>query len=150
MAAPAKGLVVPCPRCGTKNRVSFDAALEKQPVCGKCKSALPAPSSEPVTVTDANFASVVEASHLPVLLDMWADWCGPCRMVAPTIAVIASELAGKVLVGKLDVDANPRVAERFAARSIPTLLILKNGEEVDRLVGVQTREAILRHLQPFI
>jgi len=69
-------------------------------------------------------------------------------MVAPTIAVIASELAGKVLVGKLDVDANPRTAARFAARSIPTLLILKNGKEVDRLVGVQSREAILRHLLP--
>jgi thioredoxin 2 len=150
MAAPAKSLVVPCPTCGTKNRVSFDAALEKQPVCGKCKSALPAPSSEPVIVTDANFASVVETSPLPVLLDMWADWCGPCRMVAPTIAVIASELAGKVLVGKLDVDANPRTAARFAARSIPTLLILKNGKEVDRLVGVQSREVILRHLQPLI
>src|SRR5262245_57358518 len=150
MATPAKSLVVPCPNCGAKNRVHFDAALKQQPVCGKCKAALPAPSSEPVIVTDANFASVVESSHLPVLLDMWADWCGPCRMIAPTIAIIASELAGTILVGKLDVDANPRTAARFTARSIPTLLILKNGKEVDRLVGVQTREAILRHLQPFI
>ena len=150
MAAPAKSLVVPCPNCRAKNRVRFDAALEKQPVCGKCKAVLPAPSSEPVTVTDANFASVVEGSHLPVLLDMWAAWCGPCRMIAPTIAILASELAGKVLVGKLDVDANPGTAARFSARSIPTLLILLNGNEVDRLVGVQSREAILRRLQPFV
>jgi len=71
-------------------------------------------------------------------------------MIAPTISILASELVGKVLVGKLDVDANPRTAARFSARSIPTLLIIKNGKEVDRLVGVQTREAILRHLQPFV
>ena len=101
-------------------------------------------------MTDANFASVVEGSHLPVLLDMWAAWCGPCRIIAPTIAILASELAGKVLIGKLDVDANPVTAARFSARSIPTLLILLNGNEVDRLVGVQSREAILRRLQPFV
>jgi thioredoxin 2 len=150
MATPAKSLVVPCPNCGAKNRVHLDAALMQQPICGKCKTALPAPSSDPVIVSDANFSSVVEGSHLPVLLDMWADWCGPCRMMAPTISIIASELAGKVLVGKLDVDANPRTAARFAARSIPTLLILKNGKEVDRLVGVQPREAILQRLQSFM
>ena len=150
MAAPAKSLVVACANCGTKNRVQFDTALEKQPICGKCKTSLPAPSSEPVIVTDSNFASVVESSHLPVLLDMWAAWCGPCRMIAPTISILASELTGKVLVGKLDVDANPRTAGRFSARSIPTLLIIKNGKEVDRLVGVQTREAILRRLEPFV
>ena len=150
MAAPAKSLIVACPNCGAKNRVRFEAALKRQPVCGKCSATLPAPSSEPVTVTDATFASVVEGSHLPVLLDMWAAWCGPCRIIAPTIAILASELAGKALVGKLDVDSNPRTAARFDARSIPTLLILKEGKEVDRLVGVQSREAILRRLQPFL
>jgi thioredoxin 1 len=146
----ATSLVVVCPNCRAKNRVVLDAALERQPVCGACKQALPAPATEPVIVTDANFAQTVEKSHLPVLLDMWAAWCGPCRMVAPTIDALASELAGKMIVGKLDVDANQRTAARFGVQSIPTLLILTDGQEVDRLVGLQSRDAILRRLRPFI
>ena len=143
-------MVVECPNCRARNRVSLDAAARKAPVCGKCKQPLPAPSSKPVTVTDANFADVVERSPVPVLLDLWAAWCGPCRMIAPTIEVLAGELAGQVLVGKLDVDANKRIAARFSVQGIPTLLILKNGREVDRLVGVQSREAILRKLRPLL
>ena len=146
----AGSVIVACEKCGAKNRVSFDAALKQQPVCGRCGKALPAPSMKPLTVTDANFGSVVEKSHLPVLLDMWAAWCGPCRMIAPTIEILAGELAGKVLVGKLDVDSNQRTAARFGVQSIPTLLVLRDGKEVDRIVGVQSREAILRKLQPLI
>ena len=85
-----------------------------------------------------------------MLLDLWAAWCGPCRTIAPTIEMLASELAGKVMVGKLDVDANKRTAARFGVQGIPTLLIIQNGREVDRLVGVQSREAILRRLQPYV
>jgi thioredoxin 1 len=103
-----------------------------------------------LVVTDANFAGIVESSSLPVLLDMWAAWCGPCRMIAPTVEQLAGELAGRVLVGKLDVDANQRTAARFRVQSIPTLLILKDGREVGRIVGVQSKEAIIRQLQPFI
>lgn len=146
----AGNVIVACANCGAKNRVNFDIALKQLPVCGKCGQALPAPLVKPVTVTDANFAAVVERSPLPVLLDMWAAWCGPCRMIAPTIEMIASELAGKILVGKLDVDSNQRTAARFGVQSIPTLLILRDGKEVDRIVGVQSREAILRRLQPMI
>ena len=120
------------------------------PVCGRCKSPLPAFGSTPVTVTDANYAEVVESSPLPVLIDMWAAWCGPCRLIAPTIEELARELAGRVLVSKLDVDANQRTAARFGVQSIPTLLILKNGKEAGRIVGVQSKEAILRQLQPHI
>ena len=143
-------VVVACANCGTKNRVSLDSALQKQPVCGKCKSELPAPAVDPVTVTDANFSQLVENAPIPVLLDLWAAWCGPCRTIAPTIEMLARELAGKVLVGKLDVDANQRTAARYGVQGIPTLLILKNGREVDRLVGVQSREQILRKLSPYI
>jgi thioredoxin 2 len=150
MAAPAKSLIVACQNCGAKNRVRFDSATRQQPVCGKCRNPLPAPSSDPVIVTDANFNSLVERSHLPVLLDLWAAWCGPCRMIAPTVEILASELAGRVLVGKLDVDANPRTAARFGVQSIPTLLILQDGREVDRIVGVQSREAILQRLSPHL
>ena len=150
MAASAKSLIVPCPECGAKNRVNLDAALQQQPVCGNCKNPLPAPSSKPVIVTDANFHSVVKNSQLPVLVDLWAAWCGPCRMIAPTIDAIASELAGKLLVAKLDIDANPHTYAKFGVRSIPTLLILKDGREVDRIVGAQSREAILKRLLPLI
>ena len=143
-------VVVACTGCGAKNRVSMNAALAKQPVCGKCGTALPAPASAPVTVTDANFSQVVEKSPVPVLLDLWAAWCGPCRTIAPTIEALARETAGKVLVGKLDVDANQRTAARFGVQGIPTLLILKNGREVDRIVGVRSREAILATLQRHI
>lgn len=143
-------VVVACSNCGAKNRVSLDSALQKQPVCGKCKAELPAPAMDPVKVTDANFSGLVEKSPLPVLLDLWAAWCGPCRMVAPTIEMLARELAGKVLVGKLDVDANQRTAARFGVQGIPTLLILKNGREVDRMVGVQSREQILKKLNSHI
>ena len=147
---PAALFIVTCPNCGAKNRVRPDAALERLPVCGKCRQALPAPSAEPVTVTDANFSEVVERSGVPFLLDMWAAWCGPCRMIAPTIEALARELAGRVLVGKLDVDANKRVAARFGVQSIPTLLIIIDGKEIDRIVGVQSREAILKRLQAHI
>ena len=150
MGSAAASQVVACPNCGTKNRVSLDTSSDRQPVCGKCRQPLPAAAAEPLTVTDANFAAVVEKSPLPVLLDMWAAWCGPCRMIAPTVEAIARELSGKVLVGKLDVDANPQTSARFRVQSIPTLLILRNGKEVDRLIGAQSREAMLAKLRPHI
>ena len=143
-------VVVACANCGAKNRVNLDSALRNQPVCGKCKAELPAPAADPVTVTDANFSQVVENAPVPVLLDLWAAWCGPCRMIDPTIEMLARELAGRVLVGKLDVDANQRTAARYGVQGIPTLLILKNGREVDRLVGVQSRDQILKKLGPHI
>lgn len=136
-----------CAKCGAKNRVV--SGVDKLAVCGRCKNALNAVLNDPIIVTDANFAGTVESSTLPVLLDMWAAWCGPCRMIAPTIAALAKELAGKVLVGKMDVDANPQTASRFRVQSIPTLLILKEGREADRIVGVQSKEAILRRLARF-
>src|SRR5215216_3151577 len=117
MANTATGHVIKCPVCGTANRVRPDTAQEKAPICGKCKSPLPRVSTSPLIVTDTNFADLVGASNLLVLLDMWAAWCGPCRMIAPTIEQLASELAGRVLVGKLDVDANQRTAARFGVQS---------------------------------
>ena len=150
MANSATGLVVKCAVCGAANRVRPDLAEDKAPVCGKCRSPLPAVSTTPLIVTDSNFAELVESSPLPVLLDMWAAWCGPCRMVAPTIEQLAGELAGRVIVGKMDVDANQRTAARFRVQSIPTLLIFKEGREAARIVGVQSKESIIRQLQPYI
>jgi thioredoxin len=103
-----------------------------------------------VTVTDATFASLVEGSPLPVLLDMWAEWCGPCRIVAPVIDELAGTMAGQVRIAKLNVDENPGTASRFGVQSIPTLLVFKNGREIDRMVGVQPKPEIVRRLERVI
>ena len=120
-----------------------------EPICGRCKATLSI-SAHPTIVTDANFAAEVERSPLPVLLDMWAPWCGPCRMIAPIIEQLAGELAGRVKVGKLNTDENPMTGSRFNVRSIPTLLVLKDGKEVDRLVGALPKQEILRRLESII
>ena len=150
MSATTDVQLIRCPSCGATNRVPR-ARLQSgdQPICGRCKTPLAA-STNPVTVTDENFGSEVEASQLPVLLDLWAAWCGPCRVIAPVIEELATEMAGRVKVGKLNVDENPQTAARFGVRSIPTLLILKNGREADRLVGALPKQEILRRLQAFI
>jgi thioredoxin len=137
--------LVKCPSCGTTNRLSPHQAGRKV-ICGKCKTPL-SESAGPVYVTDVNFAEEVERSATPVLLDLWAEWCGPCHMLAPTIDQLSSELAGRVKVGKVNIDENRVTASRFGVRSIPTLLILKDGREVDRLVGVQPKQEIVRRLE---
>jgi thioredoxin 2 len=147
MSTPTEATVITCPSCGANNRVPADKVRAGlHPVCGQCKSPLTV-SPHPVTVTDANFAEAVEQSPFPVLLDMWAPWCGPCRMIAPTIEQLAGELAGKVKVAKLNTDENPLTASRFNVRSIPTLLVFKNGAEVDRIVGAIPKQEILNRLR---
>jgi thioredoxin 2 len=137
--------LIRCQNCGATNRVPVEKVAQGLlPVCGRCKTPL---ASGPVTVTDATFGDMVERSPTPVLLDLWAPWCGPCHMMAPAIDQLAAELAGKVRVAKLNVDDNPAVASRFNVRSIPTLLVLKAGQEVDRIVGVRPKEAIAERLQ---
>ena len=137
--------MIVCPACGATNRVPGDKVAQGlAPVCGKCKT--PLPMGKPQPVTDASFAQDVERSPVPVLVDAWAPWCGPCHMIAPVIDQLATELAGRVRVVKLNVDDNPRTAARFDLRSIPTLLVLKDGREIDRLVGVQPKHEIMRRL----
>ena len=140
--------LVNCPSCGATNRLP-PPQPGKKVICGKCKTPID-PAVGPVEITDATFAEEVERSPTPVLLDLWADWCGPCHMLAPTIAQLSSELAGRVKVAKLDIDENPQTAGRFGVRSIPTLLVLKGGKEVDRLVGVQPKQEIVRRLERVI
>jgi thioredoxin 2 len=137
-----------CPQCGATNRVPC-AKLGQGliPKCGRCKQPLPAADAAPLTVTDATFAAEVERSPLPVLVDAWAPWCGPCRMIAPALEELAAELAGEVRVAKLNVDENPRTASRFDVRSIPTLLVIVGGREVDRMIGAQPKPAIRERLE---
>ena len=138
--------LIRCPACGANNRIRRDKITAgTDPICGRCKTALPL-TATPITVTDATFAVEVEQSPVPVLLDFWAPWCGPCRMVAPILDELAAEKSGAVRVAKLNVDENPTTASRFNVRSIPTLLIIKNSREIDRLVGVHPKAELLRHL----
>jgi thioredoxin 2 len=140
-------VTVRCPACGALNRVPANKLGQGlAPICGRCKTPLPI-DSKPLLVTDSNFAAEVESSPLPVLLDLWAPWCGPCRMIAPIVDQLTLELAGRVRVGKLNVDENPRTADRFQVRGIPALLLLKAGREIDRIVGVQPKQEIVKSLE---
>ncbi|MBV1855983.1 thioredoxin [Catellatospora sp. NEAU-YM18] len=137
MADHAEGITT-CPHCGTRNRVP--AAATGLPRCGKCKELLPWQAD----ATDADFAEVVEQSALPVLADLWAPWCGPCRVVAPGVAKAAEVFAGKLKVVKVNVDIAQNVAVRYQAQSIPLLLLLDKGAVRARQVGAVPPDALLR------
>ena len=139
-----------CRNCGATNRVppeKLRAGLE--PICGRCKKPLTT-DSKPVEITDANFADEVEGSLLPVLVDMWAPWCGPCRQLVPVVEELATELSGRVRLAKLNVDQNPVTAARFRIQSIPALLIFKEGREIERIIGAQPKSEILSRLKRMI
>jgi thioredoxin 2 len=141
--------LIRCAECGTMNRVPADQrALAARAICGRCKRPLAA--AAPLKVTDATFATEVEQSSMPVVVDLWAAWCGPCRTLEPVIAELAGEMAGRLRFAKLNVDENPATASRFNVRSIPTLLVLKGGKEIDRIVGAQPKVEIARRLERHI
>jgi len=142
--------IIRCAVCGALNCVALEKIAQGlAPVCGRCKASLPV-SNRPVAVTDSTFSAEIERSPIPVLLDMWAAWCQPCHMIAPAIDELAAEMAGRVRVAKLNVDENPVTAQRFNVQSIPTLLVLHAGREVDRIVGVQPKSEITRRLERVI
>lgn len=123
------GPVVSCPHCGRRNRVP--AAAGGIPRCGQCRGWLP-------WIADAggrDFAEIAERSPLPVLLDLWAPWCGPCRMVSPALEEVARALAGRVKLVKVDVDTAPELARRFGVQAVPTLMVLDRGRVVARQAG---------------
>jgi thioredoxin 2 len=121
--------VVVCPNCGRKNRVPAVGA--GVPRCGNCHAQLPWIAD----AGDDDFAQVAEAAQVPVLVDLWATWCGPCRMVSPALERVATEMAGRLKLVKVDIDRAPRLAGRFAVQAVPTLLILDRGRVVARHAG---------------
>ena len=132
-----------CPSCGTRNRVPDDR-LRDQPVCGRCKTALMAEA--PVALDDERFAAFVEGTDLPVLVDFWADWCAPCKMMAPQFEAAARQRPDVRFV-KVDSDASPKTSVRYRIRSIPTLVLLRRGEEVARVSGAMPSSQLLGWLQ---
>ena len=143
----AESQLIACPKCAALNRVPLEKVQQGlEPVCGRCKTPLSAPA-KPVVVTDATFSAEVERSPLPVLVDMWAPWCGPCRMIAPVLEQLAGEMAGRIRIAKMNVDENPATSQRFNVRNIPTMLVLKDGREVDRIVGAHPKTEIVARLE---
>ena len=144
-------IIIRCGHCGTKNRVP-KTRLNQGPVCGKCRLPLSVGQGldKPVDITDNTFDSEVLSAAGPVLVDCWAPWCGPCRMVGPVLERLASEYKGRVKIAKLNVDENPRIASRYGIRSIPTMLLFNRGELVNSMVGALPKEEIERRLQPLL
>lgn len=141
--------VISCPSCGGANRVRRERVLEGlSPVCGHCKVNL-AVDAAPVTVTDGNFDSEVLGFSRPVLVDLWAAWCAPCRMIAPTLEEIAGEMMGKIRIAKLNVDENPQAHATLRVSGIPTLVMFKDGKEIDRVVGALPPPQLRAWIQRF-
>jgi len=146
-----ESIIAKCHQCGTKNRIP-KSRIGENPLCGKCRVPLriSTVNDKPIDVTDMTFHSEILGYRGPVLVDCWAPWCGPCRTVGPVIEQLASEYSGRVKIAKLNVDENPQTASRYSIRSIPTMLLFKNGDLVNTLVGALPRGEIESHLNSLL
>ncbi|MGA2717008.1 MAG: thioredoxin domain-containing protein [Bryobacteraceae bacterium] len=134
-----------CPSCGKGNRIPA-SHLSAAGRCGACKAALP-PIDEPLDVDDNAFNQIVAEASVPILTDFWAAWCGPCRMAAPEVHLLAREMAGRALVLKVNTEENPQVAARFGVQSIPNFVVLRGGRPVFQQAGLVPRAEMRRWLE---
>jgi thioredoxin 2 len=141
--AEARSILSRCSHCGQPNRVPAERVVD-DPICGRCKRRLF--PHRPVTVTEATWPDEVDNCPIPVLADFWAAWCAPCRTVAPVLEHVAIQRGGRLKVVKVNIDDNPALAARFAVRSIPTLVVLRGGQEIDRIVGALPTAELDRRL----
>lgn len=135
------GLVVSCQACGQKNRLAF-GRLSASSRCGRCKARVAAPATPLDASSSADFDRVVARADLPVVVDYWAPWCGPCRMVAPELEKVAARASGRWLIVKVNTDALADLGERFGIRSIPTMAVFANGREIGRTTGARPAQDI--------
>ncbi len=138
----ANSLILACSKCNGKNRVPV-SRLNENPKCGKCGTLLPMESlSRPVNVTDNSFDREVMGSAFPVLVDCWAPWCGPCKAVGPVLDELAGKYKARLKIVKLNVDENPGIGSRYSISSIPTMLLVKDGRIIDKLIGALPKEQL--------
>jgi len=146
LALDSTGLIVPCPSCSQKNRMSYDR-IGAEHRCAQCKTDLAAPASAIEVPSAAIFDALVASASVPVVVDYWAEWCGPCRMVAPEIEKVAARNAGRLLVVKVNTDAVPELANRYHIQSIPTMAVFAGGQERARSSGARPARAIEAFVQ---
>lgn len=141
-----KGVILPCSSCGQKTRLPYDR-LGETATCGKCQSAISAPSAPLEIDTVGHFDRLIGSSALPIVVDFWAPWCGPCRQVAPELAKVAAANVGKFLVAKVNTDALPVLSQRFRVQSIPMMAVFAGGKEVAQTTGARPAAAITVFVQ---